>query len=326
MTRGLTVTLNNHRDKLARLSYLSDFKGFKIYVSTPNEFPLLNQRGFVAPVGHRTLVALTPTVFESDSSLMTINVDDRKCLFPSESSMLFAFSDYSQSSCFLECALKQIHDIFLDNMTQPCTVWSLPIIDGGPICNPYFNRIFKNIFKNINAGKSCQHCLPDCSTIKYNYFVTSEKFRPCDEKNFGVSPFCKISDLTNSTFPSHWIDQTMRQLGFEKFKHKFNLSAQRNYGNPYLWGQTKYDSFNDDIAVVSFFYSSQRCMKILKQASQTWPGYFAIVGGSSGLLIGVSAMTLFELTWISLRFFIILEPISLMIQKLSFVKTRIKRF
>lgn len=329
MTRGLTVTLNNHRDKLERFTYLSSFKGFKIYVSTPNEFPLLNQRGFVAPVGHRTLVALTPTVFEGDSSLEYVDVEHRKCLFSYESSTLTAFTEYSQSNCFLECAIKQIHELFLNNLTQPCIIWSLPIIYRDPICDDYTNNMFKNAFKNINVGKSCQHCLPDCSTIKYSHFVTTEKFRPCDEKNFGVSPFCKLKDLHNSTFPSHWLDQTMRQLGYEKFKDKFQMSAQRNYGNPYSWGQTVYDSFADDIAVVSFFYPSQRCMKIFKQASQTWAGYFATVGGASGLLIGVSAISLFELIWTFVRFVIILEPAHFIMQQMTLAKTtysKIKKY
>lgn len=254
---GLTVTLNNHRDKLARFSYTSSFKGFKIFISTPNDFPLLNQKGFIAPTGHRSLIALTPTVFEADSSLKNIDVVHRKCLFSSESSTLSAFTEYSQSNCFLECALKIIHGILLHNMTQPCIIWSLPTIYGDPVCDDFTNNKFKNILRDINFGKSCQYCLPDCSTIKYSHFVTTEKFRPCDEKNFGVSTFCKLSDLlSNSTFPSHWIDQAMRQLGYEKFTDKFQISAQRNYGNPYSWRQILYDSFADDIAVISFFYPS----------------------------------------------------------------------
>lgn len=306
ITRGLTITLNGHRDELLQSSYLTDFKGFRVFVSDAGDLPLLNQRGFSVPVGHHSLVALTPTVYDTNPNLKGVSPEDRKCLFPSENSAMTVFAQYSQTNCFLECALKEVHKMFLRNYTEPCVLWSLPQMESSDvICNVVTAKKFRSFFDNINVQELCPGCLPDCSTIRYNFYLTSEKIRPCDEKNFGVSPFCKYDDFDNQTYPSHWMDQAVRQLGLERFKAKLELLAQRNYGSPYSWKQTKYDAFTDDIAVLSFFFQSQRCVKIMKQASQTWISYFAMVGGLIGLMIGVNAMTVFELNWWTFKGYII---------------------
>jgi len=90
----------------------------------------------------------------------------------------------------------------------------------------------------------------------------------------------------------------MDELGVEKFQNYLKLSSRRNYGSPYVWRQTSYDAFNDDISVVSFFFPTQRSVKFLSQASQTWTTYFSLVGGISGLLIGLSLITLFEIVMV----------------------------
>lgn len=305
-SRGLTVTLNARRDSMARFSYLNDFKDFRVFISTPGDFPLLLQKGFFIPPGHHTLVAITPTILESDLSLQGVDPLERKCLFPHENQSMVLFETYSQSNCFLECSLNQTHkSLILDN-TGSCTMWYLPFLYNDSICTTTKMNKFKDYFEKINSNEYCQHCLPDCSSVTYKHFETSERIRICDEKNFGVSPFCQYLDFQHSAMPSHWIDQAIDMLGAEKFQNYLNLSARKNYGSPYLWQQTKYDAFTDDIAVVSFFFPSQRSLKLLTQASQTWATYFSSVGGISGLLISFSLITVFEIIWLQIQGLIIL--------------------
>ncbi len=305
-SRGLTVTLNAHRDNMGRFSYLSDFKDFKILVSTPGDFPLLLRRGFYVPVGHHTLVAITPTILDSDVSLYDVAQQDRKCLFPHENELMVVFENYSQSNCFLECSLEQTHNSLLSDNADPCTMWYLPSLYNDSICVTNARDKFRHYFENVNLNENCQQCLPDCSNVIYKHSKTSEKIRQCDEKNFGVSPFCQYLDYQQSPIPSHWIDQAIETLGVEKLQNYLNLSSKRNYGSPYVWQQTTYDAFTDDIAVISFFFPNQRNLKVLTQASQTWATFFSSVGGISGLLIGFSLITVFEIFWLQMQGFFFL--------------------
>jgi len=177
--------------------------------------------------------------------------------------MLSVFEEYSQSNCFLECAIKEAQAKLLRENILPCRLWNLPNINYSAICMGTNVKRFTHFFNTVDFKQTCQQCLPDCSYNQYKHFVTSEKFRPCDEKNFGVSHFCQPKGYQNSGHPNHWIDQAMNQLGVEYFKDNLGISAKRNYGNPYVWRQTKYDLFSDDIAVISFFFPSQRTLKIL---------------------------------------------------------------
>ena len=300
-SRGLMVTLNARSDSMPRYSYLSDFKGFRVLLSTPGEFPLLQQKGFVVPLGHHTLVAMTPTILDSDSSLYDVAQENRNCLFSDENEFMIDFEKYSQSNCFLECSLEQTHKNMMLYNNQSCTMWYLPFLYNDSICTTDNRDKFRHYFESVNSNEFCQHCLPDCSSVVYKHFITSEKIRPCDEKNFGVSPFCQYFDFQHSLSPSHWIHLAIAELGAEKFQNYLNMSARRNYGDPYLWRQTAYDAYTDDIAVVSFFFPNQRSLKILTQASQTWTTYFAAVGGLSGLLIGFSLITVYEIIWLQMQ-------------------------
>lgn len=306
LSRGLKVILNARRDNLTRYSYPTDFKDFRVLLSTDGDFPLLLKKGFSVSPGYHTLVAITPTVVDSDPSLQEVATQDRHCHFPHENDSMSVFPTYSQSNCFLECSLRKSHERLLEDNLKPCAMWYLPFLYDDNICAENKRNKFKYYFENTNLNMYCSHCKPDCSSVKYSRYVTSEKIRPCDEKNFGVSHFCQYKDFQNAPSPSHWIDQAMDKLGVEKFQNYSYLSARRNYGSPYLWRQTTYNSFTDDIAIVSFFFPSQRNLKILVQASQTWATYFSTVGGTSGLLVGVSIITVFEIVWLQITGFLIL--------------------
>jgi len=156
---------------------MSDFKGFKAYISSNDEFPLLMQKGFSVPYGHHTLVALTPTLYDTDSSLQDIPSESRKCLFPFENDVMTIFEKYSQNNCFLECALQQTYKSIIANDSNLCTMWYLPMYGNSSICGSASRKNFVSYFDNINFAHQCKHCLPDCAATKYSHFITSEKFR-----------------------------------------------------------------------------------------------------------------------------------------------------
>ena len=43
-----------------------------------------------------------------------------------------------------------------------------------------------------------QHCLPQCEETDYITTVSAAPFRPCDFKNFGMSPMCDVSTVITS--------------------------------------------------------------------------------------------------------------------------------
>lgn len=295
----MRVELDASSQYLEEFSVTRDFRGFKVILSNQGDFPLYQQNGFVVPVGHHSLISLTATKLETSKSLSTILPDLKGCLFEDEGDFLQLFSSYRQSSCMLECTLNLTLLAMANNNLTQCIVWSLPAIsDLTPLCDPFEALDFMNLFQQSSRGNNCSYCLPDCNQVTYKHSITSERFRSCDEKNFGSSPMCNFYDIASLSKPQLFGAQVIRQL-----QNRSNLLAQfvsdERIINKSAWSfhDVTYHGFETDIAQVTFFFESATAMKFIKNPSQSWISFLSFVGGSFGLFVGVSLITLFEWTW-----------------------------
>ena len=62
-----------------------------------------------------------------------------------------------------------------------------------------------------------------------------------------------------------------------------------------------YNAFEEDIAVLNVYFDATTVMLFQTQSTQSWINYFSNVGGSLGLCIGLSIITIGELIWVLLR-------------------------
>ena len=224
------------------------------------------------------------------------------------------------------------------NITPPCIPWYFPMNEtmGTRICDPWEARNFRNLMDNIPDGH-CNKCLPDCSTTLYHASVTAAPFRRCDYKNLGISHLCNF-DLNMN--PPIWGQQVLEQYKEEtteipdyirqKVKSQFREFAGtfkvQNYlelmikylsfvilddtiaaGIPVFQATNtkspKYDAYEKDIAMVTFFFESSTVFEYAREDRMTLIQFISQVGGLMGLCIGFSFISAAELAyWFTIRY------------------------
>jgi hypothetical protein len=260
---------------------------------------MITQKSFIADTGYHTLISMSAKKFETNVELKGLQVTDRNCMFDTEAQNLTLFAKYSQSNCFLECAINKSHDKLLKLKAETCTPWFFPPQSSNDsICIRSMANIFMNFMNSSKVVQQCNWCLPDCNTFKYSWTVTSEKVRKCDEKNFGVSKLCDPDNFAKQPQPLLWANQALKQL-----PNIQNIVTSNRVIQEYAWhtGDTHYDAFNGDIASLSIFFRSPTALHFLNSSSQSWISYFSFVGGIFGLFIGLSIATLYEWIWLSMK-------------------------
>ena len=103
--KGLFLILDAHTDMFSSSSQDNDFDGFFGLINPSGTFPLMSLEGFEIKSGHLNAVALTATRVDADYQMKDMDINDRRCLFSSESSDLHIFKEYSYSNCMFECQL-----------------------------------------------------------------------------------------------------------------------------------------------------------------------------------------------------------------------------
>jgi hypothetical protein len=154
---------------------------------------------------------------------------------------------------------------------------------------------------------TCHYCLPDCNRVIYQPLITTQKFRNCDENNFGVSELC---NLNANIKPQIWGKQVLDQLQTSTIITKLkNLvqSSQRKIKPKIVEGflfenlSREYDAYENDIAVLNVFFSSPTAIEYATRPSKSWFDFLSAVGGNGGLFIGFSIVTAVELLWVLVK-------------------------
>ena len=97
--------------------------------------------------------------------LHDVPVAKRKCKFDDETEDLEIFSKYSQSTCEMECKIKQTASVC------KCYPWFIPrpMKSSNPtICGIYGNYCFKSVMNSNDVEKNCK-CLPTCHQVEFTY-------------------------------------------------------------------------------------------------------------------------------------------------------------
>lgn len=127
--------------------------------------------------GKNLEVLITPSVIQSDESLKTLELTDRKCYFEGERRLKF-FEVYTKRNCEIECfsncSLKVCNcvpfDIIRDSDTRVCGIES-----GEFSCNVDLKNDFKD-YRPTGPLASCS-CLSLCDSVSYDIEIRESKFR-----------------------------------------------------------------------------------------------------------------------------------------------------
>ena len=182
----------------------------------------------------------------------------------------------------------------------------------------------------ITPRDLCKHCLPDCSTTKYETSVSYGELQKCDGTTTGgTNLLCKLVD--GSLNPAPWMklaqdeferggeslppylktlsDDTHNLMKNRKFSNKRSRLHAQNGKSVELFQSELlknpwYDAFEKDIGIINVFFAEKKITKYVTANRMTIFDFISNIGGSLGLAMGISILSVVELIyWITFRLF-----------------------
>ncbi|CAG7826654.1 unnamed protein product [Allacma fusca] len=271
-SRGLTLMLDTLRCDTVPTD---SFKGLRVLVHDPEEFPAVGERGFIVGPGMETQVAVTATDTFSAEVLRAFTAERRGCYFSDEFPLKY-YKEYSRSSCVLECENNFIFEKcncvpyyapgnYSEKSHGVCSVDKIQ----GCVRNAITNiAIFKPIKGKEKQEISCtEFCLPACNETFYNFVVTAATFPNQPEPN---------------------MTQMLREA----------IHDNRDYLNNITY-------VSASISVLRVFFRESSIMQYKRDELFTWEDFVSNLGGVMGLCLGFSLLSLVEIIYFfTMRFFV----------------------
>jgi len=165
------------------------------------------------------------------------------------------------------------------------------------------------IFGAKVARKKLAKLTTDCNRVIYQQSISTQKFRTCDEKNFGMSDLCSLQNYLPK--PQIWGTQILNQLpqnqsNLTNLREQIETSEREmkpTYIPKFLFTDLKrtYEAYEKDIAILNVFFSSPSVMQYTTKQSKTWLDFISAFGGNVGLFVGCNIITLLEIVWLIIR-------------------------
>ena len=321
LTKGLQLVLDAHSDLVSSATISDDFRGFIATVTSPGQFPMTTRNNIVLSSGRISYVGISALSMAANEDIRLVPPEQRKCFFPEELPLKY-YNFYSQTNCYLECSLEYTSAMLNGpkfNYTN-CVPWFYPATEDVRACDPATERDFQKILGTVPYTE-CKKCLPDCRQTNYDLRVTSAPFQKCDHTNLGTSALCLLRD--NYMNPPVWSeevrDEFRREMGvipeylikdrikkpIHSNQRKFAPTEAKQKSTLFKQKITKepaYDAFENDIALVSFYFDEQEVGELKMSRRMTFSDFVSQAGGLMGLGLGISLISLAEIIyWCSIR-------------------------
>ena len=265
--------------------------------------------------GHKNMVALTGVKLKAEDDLRRLKPKDRNCLFQDENQRMKFHRNYSQANCFFECSLIFTQNqLKIENNSTECTPWYFPFTDESHrICDPWETEKLISIMEYQVPQSECDYCIPDCNRVIYYKSISTQAFRKCDERNFGMSHFCSLDKFETKPKPQMLGELVLKKLenltqgkDHEKLsKFKKQIISSKRIMKPKMCKENfishsdvEYDAYEKDIAILNVFFESPTVLEYTTKHSRTWIDFISAVGGNGGLFIGFSIVTILEILWL----------------------------
>ena len=252
------------------------------------------------------------------------------CIFECEiqyAAKCIASCDEFGEECDCKNNNKEIDNIE-QNGTHTCIPWFYPS-DGSEhekLCNPWNTKKFKQILEKQIPKDQCKYCKPDCTTTIYDTSVSYAELRKCDRTTLGGTSL--LCDLVNSAInPAPWIDiaQTEYTNANQTVPYFLNTAASTISSDKTLFSDQRsrrgdgdyesnliftsdldenpaYDAFKEDIGIINVFFKDKKIMQYVTANKMTFFDFLSHIGGSLGLVMGISLISIVEfIYWVLFR-------------------------
>ena len=194
------------------------------------------------------------------------------------------------------------------------------------MCNPWNTQKFLDIIQSQIPKNQCKHCLPDCTTTKFESVMTYSKLLQCDRTNLGGTsrlcalvggPFNPAPWMTtaqkefksaNQTVPWYLDTNSSQALSSDdpaRFSNqRYMTDGADSIFSPELGGESSYDAFKKDIGIVNIFFSEEKILKYVTSNRMSDFEFVVQIGSTLGFYMGVSIISVIELIyWFTIRFY-----------------------
>ena len=347
--KGLLLVVDGHTDKLSMGSVESSSDGFAVVIDERNKFPLVSRSNIIARPGQNTNIKIGAIHLQGKEEIRKYSPEKRQCYFPDEFKLKI-HRHYSQSNCVLECKTefaakclatcnstevncrcRRVHTE-TDHMefSDVCYPWFLPASNmmTKKFCSPWKAKKFHDIMQNNVPDEHCNHCLPDCTTTKYDTSISFAKFRKCDVTSVGGdNMLCDLVD--NSLNPSAWTSIAQNEYINANITVPWYLqtsaSPKQSKTNKIIFSNIRtigtgmssnaifasdlemnpsYDAFERDIGIINIFFGQEEILKYATKNEMSVISFMSQIGGSLGLAMGISFISIVEfIYWFTYRLF-----------------------
>ena len=347
--KGLKLIVDGHSNLQSAGTVKENFDGFITLIDDSNKFPMVSVANMITRPGHENDIKVDAIKLEARREIRKYSPKRRNCYFSDEYE-LSIHQDYSQFNCMFECETEfaakclstctghnetcnckdfDFKRLGAYNQTETCVPWFYPVNDvkSRKMCNPWNTQKFLQIIENQLPNDLCQHCLPDCSIVRYDAVMTYANLRKCDRTNIGgTSMLCALVDGTmnpapwmntaqnefisaNQTLP-WYLDTDGKQTDISKQqfpnerKQVENSVGSKSMFPSQLSEHPTYDAFKKDIGILNVFFSEKKILKYVTKNRMSGLDFLSQIGGSLGLAMGMSIISFIEIIyWFAFRIF-----------------------
>ncbi|XP_048007454.1 pickpocket protein 28-like [Leguminivora glycinivorella] len=272
--------------------------GYMVYFHHPADMPQGALHNYVAQPGKTTAFAIKLDILDTADELANYSPDIRQCYFPNERYLQF-FQKYTSLNCQLEC---------LTNYTVKicgCVSFYMPRNSSTPVCNADMMLCLEKAVdqyateEDLHEGKPDQcDCLPSCKDLNYDADIVITKL---DLKEYykKVKEFDKL-EIASDDYDDYDDDEdseddtyeTSTEVETETVTSDDETSVEADDNNTSVDDETETDIQFTEIQI---YYRRPRFVAMQRSELVGLSQFLADVGGTLGLFLGFSFLTLAEI-------------------------------
>ena len=348
--KGLMLIVDGHSNMQSSGTVKDNFNGFVTLIDDNDKFPMVSVGNMMTRPGYENNIKVNAIYLKAKEEIRKYEPDRRNCFFKDEYK-LEIHRDYSQFNCIFECETTfaskclstcseynqtcncndaEFIDKIFYNSSEACVPWFYPTNNetSRQMCDPWKTQKFQEIMQKQIPKDQCKHCLPDCTTVKYDSIMTYANLRKCDRTNIGgTSLLCALVD--GAMNPAPWMntaqneflkanqsvpwyldtDSSQAEEGMKQFANKRKqVAGHHSVSNAMFPSQLKdnpfYDAFEKDIGILRIFFSEDKILKYVTKNRMSNFDFLSQIGGSLGLAMGISIISIIEIFyWFAFRLF-----------------------
>ena len=228
--------------------------------------------------GYQILLNVIPRLITSTKYLDELDRKKRKCKLPHETEGFSFLKEYSRIGCEFECAAQKAVTIC------KCLPWNYPNdFKKWPMCDMFGGHCFHNIISDDPYYKKCKaNCLPNCQETTYALMPSH------------VAIDVKSTCRAGSFYHEHFRKNFHSYFAFHSYKTLIENNTIPNIPESFGNGSLCMDYVRNYVSFVSVESPSTGVIITNNDRRIFFYDQLGTFGGTLGLFVGVSVISMFE--------------------------------